>query len=298
MKHYLEALRVSRWPRSASIIVGSGAYWALKLKFSPAAFKLLPKVILAFLLTWAISTANYIINEIADAPYDMHHPDRRGRPFVSGKVKAWVLILIFFVLVTGAFAAGLSFFSKEFNLSLFALLMAGFLYNLKPIRLKDRPFIDSLAESANNPIRFLIGWYAVGQGFPHLLLLAAWWMLGNFLMVGKRLSELLSLGRQQAIKYRSSFKSYTEKSLKLYLIITAFLFSIFFLSFCWLSRLYLTSLSLLFSLAFMYLFYKRARAENVEEPEGVLVKGSIVISALLFFFSLMAGVFLDNINLW
>ncbi len=297
MKHYLEALRVSRWPRSASIIVGSGAYWALKMKFSPDGFKLLPRVLLAFLLTWAISTANYIINEIADAPFDKHHPDRKRRPLVSGKVKAWVLMVIFFILVAGAFAAGLSLFPKEFNLSLFALLLAGFLYNLKPIRLKDRPFIDSLAESANNPIRFLIGWYAVGQGFPDLLLLAAWWMLGNFLMVGKRLSELLSLGREQAERYRPSFKSYTEKNLKLYLAITASLFSLFFLAFCWFNRLFLTSLSLLFSLAFMYLFYRKARAENVEEPEGVLVKGSIVISALLFFFSLMAGVFLDNINL-
>ena len=32
------------------------------------------------------------------------------------------------------------------------------LYNLKPLRLKDVFLIDVILESANNPLRFLMGW--------------------------------------------------------------------------------------------------------------------------------------------
>ena len=41
----------------------------------------------AFLLTWGISTANYIVNEIVDLAFDIHHPTKRLRPLVQGEIK-------------------------------------------------------------------------------------------------------------------------------------------------------------------------------------------------------------------
>lgn len=297
MKSYLKALRINRWPRSASILVGTGAYWALNMNFSSRIVDFFPKILVAFLLTWAISTANYVINEIVDAPFDAHHPDKRNRPLVHEQVKVKILLGIFFLLVAAAFAGGVMLFQKAFLISLGALLLAGFAYNLRPVRLKDRAFIDSISESVNNPIRFLIGWYAVGSSFPDPYLLLSWWMLGNFLMVGKRYSELLYLGKERAEKYRRSFKFYSVKNLKLYLFLTAFMFLASFLIFCWRQGLKFTAVSSIFSLLFMFSFYKRAEKESVEEPEGVLMKSSLFLSASLFFLSLIVGIFLDNINL-
>ena len=297
MKSYLKALRINRWPRSASILIGTGAYWALTMNFSTDIVGFLPRIVVAFFLTWAISTANYVINEIVDAPFDAHHPDKKDRPLVHEEVRVEVLLLIFSLLVISTFAGAILVFKRAFFLSLLALLLAGFVYNLRPVRLKDRAFIDSISESVNNPIRFLIGWYALGSSFPDPFLLLSWWMLGNFLMVGKRYSELLYLGKERARKYRRSFNFYTEKNLKVYLFLSAFLFLTSFLIFCWRQGLKFTAISSVFSLSFMFSFYKRAERESVEEPESVLMKSSLLFSASLFFFSLIVGIFLDNINL-
>lgn len=47
-----------------------------------------------------------------------------------------------------------------FYASIFLLVM-GVLYNVKPIRTKDRACVDVLSESINNPIRLVLGWAAI-----------------------------------------------------------------------------------------------------------------------------------------
>ena len=159
---YLRALRLERWPRSAAIVLGSAAFFFLDREFlsSFRPLALAGLLGLAFLLTWAISTANYILNEIVDAPYDIHHPAKRNRPLVQGEIRKSPFILLGIGLTAAGFALAMIFFSRSFFLSLLALLAAGFVYNVKPVRTKDIPFLDAISESANNPIRFLIGWYA------------------------------------------------------------------------------------------------------------------------------------------
>ncbi|MEW5901653.1 MAG: hypothetical protein AB1715_09350, partial [Acidobacteriota bacterium] len=81
MTAYLRALRLERWPRSATILLGSAAFFFLH-RDSFSSFKLEEiffRLILSFLLTWTISTVNYIVNEIVDAPFDIHHPAKRHR---------------------------------------------------------------------------------------------------------------------------------------------------------------------------------------------------------------------------
>ncbi len=294
MKDYLKALRLGRWPRSASIIIGTGAYWAIAMKFSLPDWIEVIKVLAAFLLTWAISTSNYIINEIADAPYDKFHPDKRERPVVSGKVNSLLLIFVFLVLSTISILIAYIYFNRIFFYSLLSLLAAGFLYNLRPIRLKDRPYIDSISESINNPIRFLVGWAAISPSFPNVFILLSWWSFGNFLMVGKRLSELIYLGANRAGKYRKSMKTYTSSSLKTFILISGILFIIFFLIFCFMESLPITGLAFLFSIPFLLNFYKKASMESVEEPENALVKGSLLFSLVIFSALLIFGIFLDN----
>ena len=54
-----------------------------------------------------------------------------------------------------------------YSFALVAALFAvfGVLYNVRPIRAKDRAFLDVIVESVNNPLRFLFGWFAVT---PHV----------------------------------------------------------------------------------------------------------------------------------
>ena len=45
-----------------------------------------------------------------------------------------------------------------------ALWVMGCVYNVPPMRTKDRPWLDVLSEAINNPLRLLIGWYMVPSG--------------------------------------------------------------------------------------------------------------------------------------
>ena len=51
--------------------------------------------------------------------------------------------------------------SGKFALAGLALWVMGCLYNIPPVRTKDVPYLDVLTESINNPLRMLLGWYAV-----------------------------------------------------------------------------------------------------------------------------------------
>src|SRR5205814_80784 len=87
------------------------------------------------------------------------------------------------------------------------------------------PYMDVLSESINNPIRLLLGWFAVApSAFPPMSLLIAYWMIGAFFMASKRFAEYRSIAnRETAGAYRSSFRHYDEQKL---------LISMFFFTTC------------------------------------------------------------------
>jgi len=283
---YLRALRLERWPRSAVIVLGSAAFFFLHRDFLQpqssweAAFLLT----LAFLLTWAISTANYIVNEIVDAPYDVHHPAKRHRPLIQGEIEKAPFILLGIGMTAAALALAVAFFNRAFVLSLLALLAAGFIYNVKPLRTKDIPFLDAISESANNPIRFLIGWYAFAppEYFPPLSLLLAWWSFGNFLMTAKRLSEFRLL-QDKAADYRLSHKRYSRNLLLFGMAASAAVFLASFLVFILSMRLNRLLIILPLLLFYLYLFFRKTLQERdvMEEPESLLRNPLIALLTLV-----------------
>ena len=91
---YLASLRLERWPRSTAIVVGTAAVFLVEPFRFPAqlTIELGLKLLLAFILTWMISTANYIVNEITDAPFDAHHPQKKNRPLVAKEISVPILL--------------------------------------------------------------------------------------------------------------------------------------------------------------------------------------------------------------
>jgi decaprenyl-phosphate phosphoribosyltransferase len=294
MNAYFEAMRLGRWPRSLALFIGSAAFVFLNRNFmlSASVPQLLYRGVLAFLLTWAISTANYIINEIVDVPYDIHHPMKRNRPLVRGEIKKTPFLFVGIALSMTSLAAAYAFFCLPFFCSLFALLIAGFVYNIKPIRTKDIPFLDSISESANNPIRFLIGWFAFAQPetWPPLSLLVCWWAFGNFLMIAKRLSEFRFL-KDKAGNYRNSLKRYSGPSLIFGMAVSSVIFFTTYIYFAILYHLhYFLYLSPLL-LFYFYLFFRKTMKEDevMEEPERLFTHTPFALYTLflvlLFFLS-------------
>lgn len=273
-KHYIDSLRLERWPRSLAIIPGIIAYLALNpLSTAQLSLTLFLQAAAAFLLTWMVSTANYIINEIADAPTDAYHPDKKNRPLVQNRISRKVLMGIWLLLIVLTLLLSFVFIdSTAFLLSLGALLFAGFIYNVKPVRVKDIPFLDSTVESANNPIRFLIGWFAVGESFPPLTLLVAWWAFGNFLMIGKRTAEKKFLTPTESSGYRRSLNRYTHRSLILFMVVNALIFLGSFIWFGIRSRMLTLLYTLPLIILYIFIFFRKSLQdkEGAEEPEKLL----------------------------
>ncbi|MBN2347107.1 MAG: UbiA family prenyltransferase [Candidatus Aminicenantes bacterium] len=271
---YLASLRLDRWPRSTAIVIGWASVFVVEPSRFPAALTpgLIVKLALAFVLTWMVSTANYIVNEIADAPYDAHHPQKKYRPLVAKEVRVPVLVGVGFILVTASLAIAHVIFNPELVLGLCALLLAGILYNVPPLRLKDVPFLDSTLESANNPIRFLIGWYVLATAFPPLSLMAAWWAFGNFLMIGKRVAEKKFLSAEEAAAYRRSLSRYRMDGLVAFMTANGLLFLVLFIVFALEKglRTFLYALPFIVFYLVIFMFKSVQDRDAAEEPETQL----------------------------
>jgi len=272
--HYIASLRLDRWPRSMAIIVGSAAVILVHPERLPGSLTpfLAWQIVLAFILTWMVSTANYIINEITDAPFDAFHPGKKHRPLVQNQISAKILLAGWLLLVLTALGLGLAFYTPAFVLSLGALLLAGIVYNVPPVRVKDVPFLDSTMESANNPIRFLIGWYVLANHFPPLSLLLAWWAFGNFLMVGKRVAEKKFLTAAESSAYRLSLNRYSVSGLVAFMAANGVLFLAMFVLFA--VRMSLKTFLFVLPFIVFYLVFFMVKStqdrDAAEEPEKLL----------------------------
>ncbi len=179
--------------------MGTHTLWSLALAFIGAGF---------------VASSNYVINEILDAKLDALHPKKKDRPIPSGQVDIKIAYVEWIVLGIIGLAISWSI-NFPFFLSALALWIMGCFYNISPIRTKDKPYLDVVSESVNNPLRLLMGWYAVGMMvIPPVSLIVAYWMIGAFFMAVKRFAEYRRIGDPViAAKYRLSFGHYNEERL-------------------------------------------------------------------------------------
>ena len=83
-----------------------------------------------------------------------------------------------------------------------------------PVRTKDKPYLDVISESINNPFRLVIGWTMIdATSLPPGSIILSYWLGGAFLMGVKRLSEYREItashGSELLSRYRASFRGYT-----------------------------------------------------------------------------------------
>jgi decaprenyl-phosphate phosphoribosyltransferase len=209
---YVELARVDHWFKNSFMVLGV----VLAMFYQPAIlhWRLAPRLLLALLATCLVASANYVLNELLDAPTDALHPQKRHRPAVSGRINRSVAYAQWIALTV----AGLSLAARiapSFAASAAALWAMGIVYNVPPIRTKDFPYLDVLTEAVNNPIRLLLGWFAlVDRTVPPVSLLIAYWMAGAFFMATKRYAEFRHIADPKiAAAYRRSFAYYTEDRL-------------------------------------------------------------------------------------
>jgi decaprenyl-phosphate phosphoribosyltransferase len=218
---YVRMARPDNWFKNVFVI--PGAVVAAKLTGASPATWWAPFAV-AMVSTCAVSSANYVLNEWLDRDFDRHHPEKSRRPSVALRLSPWAVYLEYVLLAAAGLAAAAAI-SIELALTEAVLLIMGVVYNVRPIRSKERVYWDVLSEAVNNPIRLLIGWFAVAPGtFPPSSFVFAYWAGGAYLMSIKRYSEFRSIGDPEvAGRYRESFRQYTEPKLLLMAMLYALL---------------------------------------------------------------------------
>ncbi len=255
-------------------------------------------VILGLITLVCIASANYVINEYLDRDFDKHHPTKSGRSAVQVDLKGKLVFLewVIFVVI-GLTAAFISSTAMLITAIIFAL--QGVVYNVPPIRSKDKPYLDVISESINNPLRLMIGWVMIDPtSFPPISVLLSYYLGGAFLMGAKRLSEYREIvdshGKELLVKYRASFSGYSEIKLTVSCFVYAMLSSFFLAVFLIKYRIeYIVLIPWITLLFGYYLALSMKPGSSAQKPEKLFKEKALMMMVLILALSFIFTTFVD-----
>jgi decaprenyl-phosphate phosphoribosyltransferase len=296
---YIKIARIDHWIKNVFVVPGIIAAFMLDPNVNKNIWF---NVLIGMISVCIVSSSNYTINEIVDAPYDKFHPTKKYRPVPCGMVNLKIAYIQWLLL--GVIGIGLgSLISYQYMIIMFSLWFMGCVYNLKPIRSKDIPYIDILSEAVNNPIRMLAGWYIDSSTtIPPASLMLGYWMLGSYFMATKRFAEFKNIGHAIDIQtYRKSLAYFSEQKLLWVIIFFASSSMLFIGAFIMRYRIELIItvplISWVMAIYFDLSFNEDSAAQNPEKlyREPLLVIATIVCSAAILILMFVDVQFLRDV---
>jgi 4-hydroxybenzoate polyprenyltransferase len=163
----------------------------------------LTRTTIAFILLCFMSSAVYIMNDLADIETDRQHPTKRNRPLPSGQLNPTIARLTAVMLAVGSLVIGF-LLSIPFGLILLGYLVIQIAYTFW---LKHVVLIDVSVVAAGFILRIAAGVTVIDvQRFsPWLYVFGGF--LALFMALGKRRHELVLLG-QNAGNHRAILSEY------------------------------------------------------------------------------------------
>jgi 4-hydroxybenzoate polyprenyltransferase/phosphoserine phosphatase len=180
LRDYLSALRPEHWLKNLLVFV---PIFTAHLFLIPV---LLARTCIAFMAFCCCASAGYLINDLLDLQADRRHPQKRQRPFASGRLPlGYALVMAPLLVALGCIlAAMLSPLSLAILLSYLALTLA---YS---IELKRIALLDILALASLYTLRIVAGSAAIAI-WPSVWLLGFSMFLFTSLAFVKRYAELV-----------------------------------------------------------------------------------------------------------
>lgn len=281
---YLKLARIDH--ATKHIFVAPGFMLAYLLRGADAAS--LPfEIFLGIMVAVSIASANYVINEYLDRDFDRHHPTKSQRRAVQYEMRGSLVLLEWFAFLTLGLACAFLASRTMFVIAC-VFAMQGIVYNVPPLRTKDKAYLDVISESVNNPLRLLIGWAMVDPTtLPPSSIILAYWFGGAFLMAAKRYSEyreiVASHGRELLVRYRASFAAYSEVSLNnscfIYGLLSTFFLAVFLIKY----RVeYLLLMPAIIALFGYYLALAMKPRSAAQSPEKLFKESRLMALVVLF----------------
>jgi 4-hydroxybenzoate polyprenyltransferase len=279
---YLALTRLDHATKHVFIIPGAVLAALLRGFHSP---DLLWSIIAGLIAALCIASANYTINEYVDRESDSHHPTKSTRTSVQREVSPAIVAAQWLLLTSIGLAAALSTSTSMFFVVL-AFSAQGILYNLRPLRTKDVPYLDVLSESLNNPLRLMIGWAMIDPNtLPPASIILSYWTGGAFLMAAKRLSEYREIvsthGKELLVRYRRSFAGYGEISLTvsclLYSLLSSASLAVFLIKYRIEYVFLLPAIGALFA---TYLALSMMPGSTAQKPERLFHERKLIVAVM------------------
>lgn len=279
LRDYLALARFDHFTKHIFIV--PGIVLAYLLRGGPPHFPV-AQVILGLITAICIASANYVINEYLDREFDKYHPTKSRRRAVERAMRGGFVKLEWtaFMLI-GLNCAWLG--SKTLFVTACIFALQGIVYNVSPLRTKDKPYLDVISESINNPLRLTIGWVMVDPyTLPPSSVILAYWFGGAFLMAAKRYSEYREIvgshGAELLVRYRASFAGYSEVSLSIscfvYGLLSTFFLAIFLIKY----RVeYLVVVPVVIALFGYYLALANQPASSAQNPETLFREPKLIV---------------------
>jgi 4-hydroxybenzoate polyprenyltransferase len=191
-------MRPRQWTKNGLLFVALAFTLNLQQPF------LLVRTFAAFACFCALSSAGYLLNDILDVEADRAHPTKRSRPIAAGQIRVGFAFGLAVVLalggLTGAFVINLLL-----GLLALAYLLLTAVYSTT---LKHMVLLDIFGIAGGFVLRAAAGAVAIDVPISPWLYIAT--LLGALLIaLGKRRTELETLGIEAAVGHRRNLESYS-----------------------------------------------------------------------------------------
>ena len=189
IRDYIRLMRPSHWVKNAFV-------------FAPLVFgKALTDpdrvegAMIAFGAFCLVSSAVYILNDIADRHADAEHPKKRFRPIASGRIGvAAAVVQLLLLVIAGGILVSLLPWQAAACILLYGVLNLGYSFGLKHVVL-----VDIFIIAGGFMLRVLAGAKAIGVDASEWLVICTLF-LALFLAIAKRRSEINHIGRGESRK--------------------------------------------------------------------------------------------------
>jgi 4-hydroxybenzoate polyprenyltransferase len=203
LRGLFKTMRPKQWTKNGFVFLGL-IFSDDRLFFSPIPFA---KTALAFIIFCFLSSAVYLVNDIADIEKDRQHPRKRHRPLPAGQVKAWQAALLTILIVVTCIPTAF-LLNPTFGAVATAYLVIMMAYSFV---LKNVVIIDVFTVAVGFVLRAMAGPLVLDIHIsPWLYVMTI--LLALFLVLNKRRHELVLLN-DSATTHRKILQEYSPRLL-------------------------------------------------------------------------------------
>lgn len=237
----------------------------------------------------AISSANYILNDVWDRKADRAHPTKKDRPIASGRIQPMQATITAVLLFLAGLGGAVSI-HPLFGISALALFAVSIIYSTY---FKHHRYWDIFGIATNFVIRASAGTFIIEQPLSPWLV-ACVFLLALFLALAKRRSEQFHLS-ENGRKHRATLARYKAAELDALLKTVAAIVVLSYGAYCLHA---IQTRPLLFSAPFiafgLHRYYSLMHDEKwiPMAPEKMIADGPSVISLLAWFISVFVVLYL------